>query len=197
MTASNNLIMLGLVLMGTALNVCPKASGSVIEYTDWEQWQAAAGDYSTIDFTDQSPGTIITDQYSDLGAIFTDGDESVFLTPTFAQDGSGVSGSFSLSEKDQIAVLFDTPRYWVGVHYPGISQIELYSQGELFFTSVELVAGAKSGFTGLVSTQPFDRIRMFDPFGFVYMDNLYFGGVPAPGALPLLGALLIQSRRRR
>jgi len=50
-------------------------------------------------------------------------------------------------------------------------------------------------FTGIISDTPFDQVFIFDG---IQVDNVHFGGVPAPSALVVLAssALLGRSRRR-
>ena len=181
-------------LLAVALSVCSggrAAVGGFIEFTDKEEWIAAVGRFTTIGFTGFPDGTFITDQYADLGILFTDGNDSIFPNENaFPNDGVGLDGN------GDISVSFDTPQAWIGVDFPGLLTIELYSEGRLFFTS-NTYGGGVGNFLGLVSSELFDAAVLVDPFGIsVFMDDLHFG-VPAPGALWLLGLSALWARRRR
>ncbi len=166
--------------------------GGFMEFTDKEEWIAAVGDFTTIGFTGFPDGTFITDQYADLGILFTDGNDSVSCCSkvTFPEDGAGLDGNGNIS------VVFDTPQAWIGVDHPGFLSIELYSEGRLFFTS-NIYGGGVGNFLGLVSSELFDAAVLVDRFGVdAEIDDLHFG-VPAPGALWLLAVAALFSRRRR
>ena len=169
--------------------------GFVEEFTDKDQWIVAIGGedaFLTVDFVGFAPGTFITDQYADLGILFTDGNDSIHFTPSFPNDGVGLDGNGNIS------VAFDTPQAWIGVDFPGFLSIELYSEGRLFFTS-NLNGGAGVGnFLGLISSELFDAAVVVEgaPGFEAEIDDLHFG-VPAPGALWLLAFAGLFSRRRR
>ncbi len=164
--------------------------GFVEEFTDKDEWIAAVGDFTTIDFTGFPQGTFITDQYADLGILFTDGNDTFFFTPSFINDSWGVDGNGNIS------VVFDTPQAWIGVDFPGDLQIDLFSEGRLIHTSV-FIAGGIGNFGGLISSELFDAAVLIDPVdGAVFIDDVHFG-VPAPGALWLLAVAALFSRRRR
>ncbi len=169
--------------------------GGFIEFTDKQEWEAAVGAFTTIDFTGFPDGTFITDQYADLGVLFVGGNENIFVNDfLFPNDGAGLDdGGFT-----PIAVSFDTPQAWIAVDFPGLIQFELFSAGELIYTSSEFGVGGVGNFAGLVSTELFDLAVMSDPSGVdVVIDDLHFG-VPSPGAIALLalGGLFFTRRRR-
>ncbi|MCH8151501.1 MAG: hypothetical protein IH830_03905 [Planctomycetes bacterium] len=165
--------------------------GFVAEFTDKDEWIAAVGDFTTIDFTGFAQGTFITDQYADLGIVFTDGNDSINFSPTaFPNDAWGLDGN------GDISVSFDAPQAWIGVDFPGDLQIDLFSEGRLIHTSV-FIAGGIGNFGGLISSELFDAAVLIDPIGVeAEIDDLHFG-VPAPGALWLLGLAALFPRRRR
>ncbi len=166
------------------------AQGGVVEYFDRATWEAAVGDFTTIGFTGFPGGTFITDQYADLGILFTDGNDSIFLSePAFPNDGAGLDGN------GDIGVAFDTPQAWIGVDFPGFLTIELYSGGELIHTA-EFGFGGVGNFGGLISSQLFDAAVLIDPLDQAAIDDLHFG-VPAPSALWLLAVAALLPRRRR
>ncbi len=177
----------------TCASVLPAHAG-VTEFTDRAEWEAAVGAFSTIDFTQFPQGTIITDQYQDLGVLFTDGNDSIFFSNAFQNDGVGLTGRAF----DDIELSFDAPQLWIAVNYPGIVQFELFHNGEPVYTST-VFSDILGNFAGLLSTQPFDVALISDPSDdAVFIDDLHFG-VPAPPTLAVLafGAVVTCRRRRR
>ncbi|MHC5016908.1 MAG: PEP-CTERM sorting domain-containing protein [Planctomycetota bacterium] len=175
---------LGLVLAGSA-------HGEVSTFFDRTEWDAAVGPVTTLDFTGFPNGTFITDQYADLGATFTDGDDSVFVNPSFVNDGVGLDGNGNIS------VAFDTPQLWTAVDYPGFIMIRLFLDQVMVYEGIFGDPG-QGWFVGLVSTDPFDSIVLIDPGpgGEAEVDDLHFG-VPAPATLMLFGLAALATRRRR
>ena len=172
-----------------AIPLALPASAGVMEFTDKDEWIAAVGEFTTIDFTGFAAGTFITDQYADFGILFTDGNDSIQNTCSHVNDCWGLDGN------GDIALAFDTPQLWIGVDFPGFLDIELYYQGKLFHTGV-FGFGGVGNFGGMLSTQPFDAAVLIDPLDEAEIDDLHFG-VPAPGTLPLLALGALGTRRRR
>ena len=167
--------------------------GFVEEFTDKDEWIAAVGRFTTIGFTGFPNGTFITDQYAELGILFTDGNDSIspFDPITYPNDGWGLDGNGNIS------VAFDSPQAWIGVDHPGFLSIELYSEGRLFYTSSIAGGGGVGFFLGLISSELFDAAVLIDPFGLdAEIDDLHFG-VPAPGSVCLLALAGLWPRRRR
>ncbi|MCH8165665.1 MAG: PEP-CTERM sorting domain-containing protein [Planctomycetes bacterium] len=167
--------------------------GFVEEFTDKDSWIAAVGRFTTIDFTGFPDGTFITDQYADLGVLFVGGNESIFLNNSFPNDGAGLRSPFT-----DIVMEFDEPQLWIAVDFPGLIQFELFSAGELIYSSSAFGVGGAGNFAGLLSTEPFDMVAVLDPSDqVVNIDDLHFG-VPAPATLALLalGGLFFSRRRR-
>ena len=184
---------IGFAVAAVLLAPAGPTQAGVIELIDREEWFSLVGPVITVDFTGFAPGTFITDQYADLGILFTDGNDSIFPSkPAFPNDGVGLDGNGNIS------VAFDTPQPWIGVDFPGFLSIELYSQGRLFFTS-NLNGGAGVGnFLGLISSQLFDAAVVVEgaPGFEAEIDDLHFG-VPAPGSVCLLVLAGLWPRRRR
>lgn len=167
---------------------------TVTEYTNKPAWQSTVGNnYSSIYFTGYPNNTFITTQYSSLGIVFTDGNDSIQLTPSFITDGAGLTGN------NIIHISFSAPMFWIGADFPDALEISLYNQSSLIYTSGKFGGGGVGFFGGLVSTNPFDSVVLLKPAGGdVSIDNLHFGPpIPAPGALALLGAACFFGRRRR
>ena len=182
-------------LVAAVLSVCSGGRvtlGGVIEFTDKDEWIAAVGRFTTIDFTGFPDGTFITDQYADLGVLFTDGADVIRFAPNaFPNDEWGLDGN------QQIDLLFDTPQAYIAVDFPGFLMIELFSGGELIYTSGLLGIGGVGNFGGLISSELFDAAAIFDPFDDnVAIDDLHFG-VPAPGAVWILALVGVYATRRR
>jgi len=172
------------------------AHATVTAFTDKHAWQAAAGSFATITFTEIPAGTFLDTQYANLGVVFTDGTDLVFLNSMFINDGTGVRSV----EDDLISVAFTQPMTAIAVDFPGAVTFRLYNQGQLIYTSGIFGSNGIGWFGGLISTQPFDAAVIIDPFEYVFIDDLFFGPpIPAPGALALLGAagLLAPRHRRR
>jgi hypothetical protein len=178
---------------------CAASAGDLIEFEDKAVWEAAVGEFTTIGFTGFPEFTIITDQYSELGILFTDGNDSVGLGETiFPNDGAGLLGTHITS----IDVAFDVPQRWIAVDFPGVARIDLYRDGELIAQSTWFDAPPISGvggFGGVISSEPFDAAVILDPEDqVVSIDDLHFGGaIPAPGAVVVLVSIGLVRRRRR
>jgi len=152
---------------------------------DFAGWHNAAGDFTFIGFIEYPQGTILTDQYADLGITFPEANATVVESEFLFEDGHalGVDGP---SGFDDIWVEFDEPITAIGVDFLGGIQFELFTNGK--------------SITGLVSDKPFDKARIFDPEGGTFIDNLYFAPpIPGPGVLGgfAIAALCFHRRRRR
>jgi hypothetical protein len=184
---------LPIAAVGVAL-VSSAGKADVQVFSDYEQWQAAIASYTTIGFTGFPDFTIITDQYADQGALFADGNDSINCCEPliFPRDGAGLEGN------DAIRIIFDHPQTAIAVHLPGAVIFELFDTRNLFYES-DVLGGVQAGaFAGLISDQPFDAVTLSDDIGDIFIDDLHFGTIPAPGATSLLviGALAPRRRRR-
>ncbi|MCH8823345.1 MAG: hypothetical protein IH984_07540 [Planctomycetes bacterium] len=139
-----------------------------------DDWINLVGKFTTIDFTGFEDGTFITDQYAHQGVIFTDGNDNAYINEIFLNDGAGFDGN------QAIDLIFDTPQTYITVDYPGAMQLELFSKGELIYTSSGFGVGGTGFFAGLVSVQPFDSAILTDwVLGEAVIDDLHFGfGIP-------------------
>jgi len=168
---------------------CP---ADIIEFTDKAQWEAAAGQFTTIDFTGFDSGTIITSQYIDPGVVFTGGDDLIHPGSGFVNDGWGLAGH------ESIDMAFTGPVNAIAADFPGGLMIELYWEGDLLYTSSNFGQGGSGWFAGLVSTDPFDFAVFRDWIDeSTFIDDLHFGP-PIPGA-PVVVAFVfaVFTRRRR
>jgi len=167
----------------------------VQEFFDFEEWENAAGEFTFIGFTEYPQGTILTDQYADLGITFPEANATVVESDFLFEDGHalGVDGPAGF---DNIWVEFEEPVTAIGATFPGGLQIEMFSNGE----SLNEPDSFSGGFLGYVSDEPFDSAILVDPTGGTFIDNLYFAPpIPAPGVLGgfAIAALCFHRRRRR
>jgi hypothetical protein len=166
----------------------------IVEYREKEEWEAAAGSWSTADFTGFPDNTPIDEQYAYLGVHFVDGYDFVVLGTSFPNDGAGLDGN------ELVDLVFDAPMYSIAADFPGIIGFDLYYAGELFYTSSKFGVGGIGNFGGLVSTEPFDRAVIWDYGSYpnVNLDDLHFGPpIPAPSVFCIVSAALVGVRRRR
>jgi hypothetical protein len=168
-----------------------EVGASVTEYTSKTLWESAAGDFTTITFTGYPEGTLINTQYAGQGVLFTDGLDFSHQSGAFLNDGAGLFGAV-----DEIAVAFATPMNSIAADYPGLLKIKLYNAGQLIYSSADF-STIISHFAGLISTQTFDSAIISDPAGSVYIDDLHFGAIPAPGGMGLVVLGGVVARRRR
>jgi hypothetical protein len=172
------------------------SAGFTLFEGNFNAWSSAAGTHQTIGFDGFPLNTYITTQYLDMGVEFTSfGGPNVvrpFAPDVFFQDGYGIDGN------DGVEVLFASPTYSVAAHNPGSWRFHLFVGNALVYDSGFVGGSGLNKFAGVVSTVPFDRVRLVsDPGDDVYMDNLYFSTVPGPGGLAVfLSALVARTRRR-
>jgi hypothetical protein len=183
-----------IVLAAILAAVCTSTlDASITEYDEKDEWEGAAGSWSTADFTGFPMGTPMDEQYAYLGVHFVDGYDFVVLGSSFVNDGAGLDGNA------YVDLVFDVPMYSIAADFPGNLGFDLYSEGEFFYKSSEFGVGGVGNFGGLVSTQPFDRAVVWEygTYPNVSLDDLHFGPpIPAPSALCIVSAALLAARRR-
>jgi hypothetical protein len=187
------------IIILTVLLATASGRASVVEYTEYSEWQSAVGAITTIDFTGFEFGDpVLPEHYAHLGVVFQGHQLGYFYAPGgFPPDGWGVRAN-----NNTFWAHFDEPQYAVGIHFPGYLTIQLYLDGSLIYTSSWFDdLGSIPGFAGLIADNPFDAVFMYldtpyDPY--VYIGDFYFAAIPAPGALGAfaLAALLGRGRRR-
>ena len=155
------------------LCVCCDAPAAVVEFHDKGDWINAVGGFVTVDFTGFAAGTVVTDQYSDLGVLFADANDQIVCCSNvvYPNDGAGLDGN------GNITLVFDTPQAWIAADFPGRLQIQLFANGELLYMSGIFGVGGFGNFGGLVSSEPFDTAVLMDfPVDFeAEIDDLHFG----------------------
>ncbi|MDY7109327.1 MAG: hypothetical protein SYC29_11895 [Planctomycetota bacterium] len=188
-----NRMNLSLAMALLATGICAAITrAEIVEYDEKDEWEAAAGSWSTADFTGFPDDTLITEQYAYLGVHFVDGWDFVVLGNGFINDGAGLDGN------QVIDLVFDAPMYSIAADFPGTLTIDLYYEGDFFYRSNYFGGSGIGWFGGLVSTEPFDRALIWDFDEQVNLDDLHFGPpIPAPSALCILSAALLRACRRR
>jgi hypothetical protein len=170
------------------------AYADIVEYDEKDEWEVAAGSWSTADFTGFPDNMPLDEQYAYLGVHFVDGYDFVVLGDGFLNDGAGLDGN------EIVELVFDAPMYSIAADFPGFIGFELYFGGQPFYTSTEFGIGGYGNFGGLVSTDAFDGavIWQYGSHPNVFLDDLHFGPpIPAPSALCIVSAALLAARRRR
>ena len=152
------------------------AEAVVIEFTDKAEWVSAVGVFSTIHFTEFPDNTFLFDQYEELGVLFTDGDDNIACCSDdgFPNDGSGLDGNLA------IHLLFTSPQRWIAADFPGALRIQLFSEGDLIYTSSNFGSIGVGHFAGLISSELFDEAILIDwvDEDSVALDDLHFGFLP-------------------
>ena len=178
-------------------------TADVQAFTDKTEWIEAVDDFAFIDFVGIPGGTLLSDEYEDLGIIFTPGENVVVEAPSIP-DGFAVLGAAFFP----ISFTFVEPQYWVAVDFPDRVRFELYLGDKLVYESQTFLSiGVDFAFAGLLSTTPFDRVVVQDPDLAVAIDNLYIGVSVAAGpdvngdgvvdVLDLIAVLLAWGQRTR
>jgi hypothetical protein len=192
-------------VVGLQLFALPDAHAEVQQFTNQTQWQSAAGSFTTITFGELPTPSYITNQYADLGVIFSTvqfngqpgGTVYTYANPGFLNDGVGMSMSPSGTTK--LVLSFAAPIQSIGTDYPGGLEISVYNGTNLIHTFLGPSSGL-GNFMGLTTDAPFDRAVIWDPQGGTYIDDLHFGPpIPAPPVAPVLvfGFCAFAKRRKR
>jgi len=179
-----------------ALSSAPlRADVQEFETEHRQQWFDAVGveNITTIDFTGYPNNTNITTQYSAFGLTF-DGLNFITLdVPSFADD-------WGLRIFDGNDLYFEDPINWIAADILGNITIELYANGQKIYSAHQLGHSGLGQFGGVISDEPFDRVRLLDMSdNLTVLDDLHFGPpIPAPSVLaPLVMFMCAGSRRRR
>jgi len=173
------------------------ACADVVEYEDFDEWHAVAGEHTLIDFTEYGHGTILMDEYAHLGVTFSSPGVLVLESGAFPPDGHGITGA------EETELVFDGPRSSFGVTFPGTIVFDLYLGVEVVSLNHIYLSDGAGSFAGLVSDEPFDTVvlRSFSTGAQPFIGDLYFGQpVPGPGAWAIGVAAMMgigSGRRRR
>ena len=171
-----------------------RSNAVVTVFTNKMNWMDNVGPFSAITFTEFGlpKGTWLDEQYSFMGVHFTDGSDQIYQSNSFITDGFGLNGAL-----DDATLEFDAPITSIAMDHPGHVKIQLFMDEQLLYTSPTLGGGGTGFFSGIISTESFNKVHLYD-IGLV-IDNIYFGPpIPAPGALTLLAlGFTLRGRRRR
>jgi hypothetical protein len=166
----------------------------ITNYTNKATWQSAVQQtFVTIDFTGFAHLEPLTDQYASLGILFTDGDDRIRHHNNFPNDGQGLFGN-----PWSVTVEFEQPQSAIGIEHWASTRFELYYHGASIGISQQFIHSGNGWFSGITSTMPFDKVRIYHPSGGdTNVDDLFFSSIPTPGILPAFGILMLTQRRRR
>jgi hypothetical protein len=163
-----------------AVAISPNVAG-FSDFTDFTLFQSAFGAPLTrIAFDEVPVSTIVTNQYQNEGAIFTDGDDQTVNDANFVEDGVG------LSANGRIHIQFSQPAVAVGAFFPGAMTIEVFDTqgGTSLHQSADFAGSGSGNFGGVVGDTGFGFVEIRDWFDdSVFIDDLVFGFGPPEGAI--------------
>jgi hypothetical protein len=189
------------VVIFVGLFAASATEGALVLYDDDQrvQWfadAASAGMIETITFTEHPIGPLTTQYRSSHGMIETSpGLVQITSIDAFLMDGRGMEAVWS-----DAALEFDRPMLALAADFPGTFIVEFYSDDVLLGSSFFHGPGGPGNFSGVISTDPFNRVRMWDVDSDLAVDDLHFVALPAPPILLAFAgglALLARGRRRR
>lgn len=165
------------------------------------------GPLTQLDFSGIASGTILTDQFADLGVTWTDGD-TLLETDFFFPDQVTIEGQADDNAgNDESVISFALPQTAFAVQFSGDLAVQLFSGGEAVSGLVEIQETSVfptiiRSVAGIVSDTPFDSIvltRINAPTGEAFYQEVFVQNVvPAPGPLTAVGlATVLAARRRR
>ena len=188
------------------------AAAEVTWTLDKAAWTASYGgqqNVTDVDFGTLTPGTIVTEQFADLGVHFTDGDDVAILLNPFEPPPTSYPGMRSFVSGSppgiyDITIVLDGPMSGFGVR-PASSKLTV----EFWLAGSLVGEGQASGlpywqpnaFLGFQSSVPFDKVVILhhpseNPAQGVAVGNLAFV-IPAPGVFGVALVAAAFSRRRR
>src|SRR5690554_4530825 len=87
---------------------------------------------------------------------------SHFSTAIVHSNFSYPNDSFGIDGNLRTTIIFDEVQSWIAFDLPGLAQIELYSDDQLFH-SWTFGGGGPGHFAGIISDTTFDKVVIFDP----------------------------------
>jgi hypothetical protein len=155
-------------LIASLLTAVSVARAEVAEFTDANAWAEAVGSFNTIDFTGFPDSTLISNQFAELGVLFTDANEFTVCCSEvqFPNDGEG------LDVNNNLHLSFLTPQSAIAADFHPVLRIQLFCGGSLVYTSSEFVDSIHGTFAGVVTDEFFDSAMMVTSA----IDDLHFGG---------------------
>ncbi len=183
------------ILMATAPSSV--ALAGVTTYSTLEEWEAAAGEIMTMDFTDTGlpSGTFLTDQLADSGITFRE-DDWVQLANL---EGVGVGDDWfiqNFNSDHTMWIDFTQPITALAVD----AAVQPTQSYQLWMDDVLVADVAENIFTfnGFVSTVPFNSIRIRKEAGIqIIVDDLHYSVIPGPSVAALLASTALAGRGRR
>jgi len=178
-----------------ALTASTGIHAAVTQFMSFDDWTSEAGAFTEIGFTGFPDLTEIVDQYEHDGVLFPGLD--VIQGPSqsaYPIDQWGLS-----SVDDFIDMQFVDPISAFAIHFPGFTNIRMWSGDTVIGEVIDVGGGDGGYFIGFTFDVPVTRVEMIEPFppGIVNIDQLYFTVIPSPAALPLLAIGLLGGPRRR
>ncbi len=168
--------------VGLLMSMAEPARADFTEYTSKSEWVAAVGAFATIHFSEVPKFTFLTDEYADLGVLFTDGNDQIDFGGAYVNDGWGLDGN------GDINVTFDTPKRWIATDHPGPIKYQLFRGGRLIYDGILHITSGYGLFVGIVGTEPFDAARIGTGYGKdKAIDDLHFQPGPCLGDLDASG----------
>ncbi len=192
------------VALGAALLTTPIARAEITTFVnDFAGWQAAAGQFTTVDFIEEGPSSLVLfDHFAVSGVLlhrtgYFDPALPYWYRFTDEIPQSNLHDSGGLSAQDPHAFRFLAPIH-AFAYLPQTSgagdSMGLYMGGVLVDIVLDL-AQPIGVFRGVYSTVAFDEVRFSAKR---FLDDIYFSTIPAPGALAVLAlAMPLVGRRRR
>jgi PEP-CTERM motif len=188
-----------IAILACLASVQARLDAAIVNYTSLAAFNSVVGPHPLIKFDDLPSGTILNNQYSGLGVLFPDGNDTTQANDSFLTDGVGLTGA-NQDVNAVITVQFTSAINAVGADFPGALRIQIFNGATLVGTSANFGSAGTGFFGGIVSDMPFDRAILSDWMDDrVFVDNLHFASVPEPSAfaLALIGAGALWIRRSR
>jgi hypothetical protein len=163
----------------SVLILCSSVYGDITYYKNNKaQWIADVGEFTTLGFNDLGPvPVIVTEQYSELGVHFTDGDDVAYKFGSAITDGWGMKDNPGGTIYIQLE--FDKPQYWLGVDHPGGMACLLFNDEELIDEMHVFELSGDVNFAGVLSDVGLNKVRLRDVIDTVVaVDNIHFGAPP-------------------
>ena len=185
----------GMLLVAMASSA---ADAGVATYSTLEDWEAAAGETMTMEFTDTGlpSGTFLTDQLVDSGITFRK-DDWVQLANL---DVSGVDDEWFIQNfNSDLTMWIDFTEPITAVGIDGGAQSARSYQLWMDDVLVADIAESIVTFDAFVSTVPFNSLRILKegPGNLLVVDNLHYSVIPGPPVSALLATAALAGRRRR
>lgn len=182
-------------------------AGVVWYLDDYEGWEAAAGDVSTIDFDtlpDGSPslsGTLITPDfnYIDQGVTFSGPVTTPFIAGNIVGGFGLVVDSYpSLVEPNWIIGDLVDPTHALAMSYPSFGILSIFDeQGQLI--DIQANGAFGTAYLGVISDIPIASFTLDRHQSFSAINDYYQGTIPEPAVLTLVvaGSICLLCRQRR